>query len=549
VANQLKMAKVHTILTLRARGWSFRRIGRELGVHRETAARYARLAETPSTAILDRFLHHAEVITITGRSYRLRNNEQRESPKVRENHYDLPGDNDGGNTFLNQIHMKQVVCILILSLAIPVSAAESHSRTRSDSTSRIIGKLTAMLDERPLLALCENHSSETQHEFLRALIADARFTDRVDDIVVEFASAGRQEIIDRYVKGEDVSLDELAVAWRDIGAVHMPWESPVYSAFFEHIRNINIELAKSGSSRRLRVLGGDPPIDWSKINTFEELVAYYNAPENERDTHMATVIRLEVLDRGRRALLLAGNGHLTRRNLWDPPASHPSPDTTTVHLERERPGSIFVVLYLGRELLEGTKLGKRLVDVRNPQLIPSSDALFDSLPAGIFTTIRRYGASGDRSLAFPGLDVTAIADTVLYLYPSDEHRSSVHGVTFLESIDLTEINRRRTVARQGSVSVEDLLQESAEITLAEGRAAESLPIWRRLVERKPESPEFHAGLAQTFAKLNMTKDAMDSFAVAIKLGEATKIEGVSAWRMMAEKLANQKKPKPSPPGK
>jgi transposase len=45
VANQLKMAKVHTILTLRARGWSYRRIGRELGVHRETAARYARLAE------------------------------------------------------------------------------------------------------------------------------------------------------------------------------------------------------------------------------------------------------------------------------------------------------------------------------------------------------------------------------------------------------------------------------------------------------------------------------------------------------------------------
>ncbi len=45
MANQLKMAKVQTILTLRARGWSYRRIGRELGVHRETAARYARLAE------------------------------------------------------------------------------------------------------------------------------------------------------------------------------------------------------------------------------------------------------------------------------------------------------------------------------------------------------------------------------------------------------------------------------------------------------------------------------------------------------------------------
>lgn len=45
MANQLKMATVHSILTLRERGWLRRRIARELGVHRETVARYVRLAE------------------------------------------------------------------------------------------------------------------------------------------------------------------------------------------------------------------------------------------------------------------------------------------------------------------------------------------------------------------------------------------------------------------------------------------------------------------------------------------------------------------------
>ena len=45
MANRLKMAKVHSIQTLHARGWSQRRIARELGVHRETVARYVRLAE------------------------------------------------------------------------------------------------------------------------------------------------------------------------------------------------------------------------------------------------------------------------------------------------------------------------------------------------------------------------------------------------------------------------------------------------------------------------------------------------------------------------
>lgn len=45
MANPLKMAKVHSIQTLHARGWSQRRIARELGIHRETVARYVQFAE------------------------------------------------------------------------------------------------------------------------------------------------------------------------------------------------------------------------------------------------------------------------------------------------------------------------------------------------------------------------------------------------------------------------------------------------------------------------------------------------------------------------
>lgn len=48
MANQLKMAEIQSILTLRTRGWSFRRIARELGVHRETVARYVQLAAAPA---------------------------------------------------------------------------------------------------------------------------------------------------------------------------------------------------------------------------------------------------------------------------------------------------------------------------------------------------------------------------------------------------------------------------------------------------------------------------------------------------------------------
>jgi len=45
MANQIKVAMSNSIETLRKQGWSFRKIARTLGVHRETVARHARLAE------------------------------------------------------------------------------------------------------------------------------------------------------------------------------------------------------------------------------------------------------------------------------------------------------------------------------------------------------------------------------------------------------------------------------------------------------------------------------------------------------------------------
>jgi transposase len=49
MANGLKMAIVHAIIGLLGQGWSYRRIARELGVHRETVARYAKLDREPES--------------------------------------------------------------------------------------------------------------------------------------------------------------------------------------------------------------------------------------------------------------------------------------------------------------------------------------------------------------------------------------------------------------------------------------------------------------------------------------------------------------------
>jgi len=43
MSNRLKMANIHAIIGLLEQKWSYRRISRELGVDRDTVARYDRL--------------------------------------------------------------------------------------------------------------------------------------------------------------------------------------------------------------------------------------------------------------------------------------------------------------------------------------------------------------------------------------------------------------------------------------------------------------------------------------------------------------------------
>ncbi len=50
MANQLKVAKVLSIKTLHEQGWSQRRIARELGVSRDSVAKYLRQQSKPAKA-------------------------------------------------------------------------------------------------------------------------------------------------------------------------------------------------------------------------------------------------------------------------------------------------------------------------------------------------------------------------------------------------------------------------------------------------------------------------------------------------------------------
>jgi hypothetical protein len=148
-----------------------------------------------------------------------------------------------------------------------------------------------------------------------ALIRNSRFATTVNDIVVEFGNSLYQDRVDRFVRGEDVPYELLRQVWQNTTQPHALWDAPIYEEFFRAVRAVNAALRPD---RRVRVLLGDPPIDWDVIKTAEDVRRF-----GERDRSPAEIIQREVLAKQRRALVLYGDLHLIRRNPNTPPPNDP----------------------------------------------------------------------------------------------------------------------------------------------------------------------------------------------------------------------------------
>jgi hypothetical protein len=156
-----------------------------------------------------------------------------------------------------------------------------------------------------LVALDDPHGNEQAHAFRLSLIRDQKFSSVVNDIVVEFGNARYQERVDRFVRGEAVADDLLRDVWQNTTVPNIGWDRPIYEELFRAVRAVN---ASRPRSRQLRVLLGDPPIDWDDVHSTDALMKWMG----ERDTYAAGVVQREVLAKGRRALIVYGGGHFFR---------------------------------------------------------------------------------------------------------------------------------------------------------------------------------------------------------------------------------------------
>jgi hypothetical protein len=217
-----------------------------------------------------------------------------------------------------------IACVGAVHLSV---AAHGQSTRVAPVPREAVSAVLDLFEQYSIVALSEgDHNNQKGHEFRLALVRDPRFGRLVNDVVVEFGNSRYQTVMDRFTAGADVPYQELRQVWENTTIPGTLWDSPIYYEFFAAIRDVN-----RANGSHIRVVLGDPPIDWASIHDADQIKAYYP----QRSSHAAAVIQQEVLKKNRRALVVYGAGHLIGR--------HSGADTIVAILERESKARIFTI--------------------------------------------------------------------------------------------------------------------------------------------------------------------------------------------------------------
>ena len=161
-----------------------------------------------------------------------------------------------------------------------------------------------------VVAIGDAHGNPLGEAFQLSLIRDPRLRAVVDDIVVESGNSRHQELADRFVRGEDAAPEALQRIWLD--TTQQQSASLAVPEVFTVVRELN---ASASAGRRLRILLGEPPIDWERLKTVDDYKAWVAESTSDRDWFGAELVKREVVAKNRRALVLYGAAHFFRKVL------------------------------------------------------------------------------------------------------------------------------------------------------------------------------------------------------------------------------------------
>jgi hypothetical protein len=224
----------------------------------------------------------------------------------------------------------RIVCASIL-LALSGTRADAQASGRDYEPGDAVKSIVAAFKQHPIVIIGEAHWLRQASDFYVRLVRDPEFQETVQDIVIEFASQNNQPLLDRYIAGENVPIEDARRIWRDTTKV-ASWESPIYADWLAAIREVN---QGQPPARRLRVLAGDTAIDWSKIQAHSDWAAL-----GDNNISISTVVISQVLEKKHHALVVLGSNHAMKSG------DRNGGDNTTTRIESRYPGFTYVVMLL-----------------------------------------------------------------------------------------------------------------------------------------------------------------------------------------------------------
>ena len=329
--------------------------------------------------------------------------------------------------------MKRFIAILatiLVAIARPSHASEPTAVNAKDG-------IFKAFQTHALVGMRDAHGWAQQEDFYSAVLRDPRFAREVGNVVLETGDAAYQTVVDRYVNGESVPYAELRKVWADTIGFSPTVFSMGFINVYATIRSINLNLP---ADQRIKVWLGDPPTDWSKITTKQDM----KAPGDQRESYPAELIAREILAKNKKALVIYGFDHL-RLGLFS------DKQNLLARINATHPGAFFIVSpYLGYATKDCAERFERQVrDWPTPALITAirGSALEDAFARPGCGPQPRPSSMTESQFDLLMQDYTGLtSDGLLYLGPRDQQVCSPASPDIYLDLDFrSELERRKQI--------------------------------------------------------------------------------------------------------
>jgi hypothetical protein len=171
----------------------------------------------------------------------------------------------------------------------------------------VADSVAAQFDTHQFVFMGSTHGWKKQHDFQVCLLSRPAFQRRVTDVMVEWGNPVYQDLVDRFLlELEPIPIDSLAPVWVNTDAPDLWGRLTLMPSFYEAVRAINTRLEPN---RRIRIIGGNEPINWPSVQTQEDVARY--AYKSNWAAHV--IMEHFAPDPSRKLFVIYGEGHVNRR--------------------------------------------------------------------------------------------------------------------------------------------------------------------------------------------------------------------------------------------